>query len=153
MGAPKGNKYAEGLTESGRPPLYSEPNIMRDKILDYFDSCQSKISEDGEILEFSKPITITGLCLFLGFESRQSFYDYEDKKEFSYIVKRARLVIENGYEEGLFFKTPTGSIFALKNMGWHDKSEHELSGNVGKTEMTDLEFEERLQKAKEALNE
>jgi hypothetical protein len=32
--------------------------------------------------------TITGLALFLGFESRNSLYDYESKEEFSGIIKR-----------------------------------------------------------------
>jgi hypothetical protein len=72
--------------------------------------------------------TITGLALFLGFESRQSFYDYEEK--FSYIIKRARLHIEHAYECKLSEGQPTGAIFALKNMGWKDKSEHEHSGNM-----------------------
>lgn len=67
--------------------------------------------------------TITGLCIYLGFESRQSFYAYEDKPEFSYTIKRARLFIENEYEELLQAGNTTGAIFALKNFGWTDKQE------------------------------
>ena len=74
--------------------------------------------------------TVAGLAYFLGFESRQSFYAYEDKIEFSYTIKRARLRIEKGYEQNLQFNNPTGSIFALKNMGWHDKSEIEQNINI-----------------------
>lgn len=70
--------------------------------------------------------TITGLAIFLGFESRQSFYDYEQRPEFSYTIKRARLFIECEYEEILQVSpSPTGAIFALKNMGWKDKTEVE----------------------------
>lgn len=76
--------------------------------------------------------TITRLCYNLGFESRQSFYDYEKREGFSYIVKRLRLWIESGYEEALSNNSPTGAIFALKNMGWKDKSEVEQSGTVTK---------------------
>lgn len=67
--------------------------------------------------------TISGLCFFLGFASRQSFYDMEKKKELSYIIKRARLFIEQEYEERLCYGNVTGAIFALKNMGWVDKQE------------------------------
>lgn len=67
--------------------------------------------------------TITGLCLFLGFESRQSFYAYEQKPEFSYTIKKARLLIENEYEEMLAAGNTTGAIFALKNFGWTDRQE------------------------------
>ena len=38
--------------------------------------------------------------------------------------------IENGYEKRLFENNPTGSIFALKNMGWKDKTETEHSGEL-----------------------
>ncbi len=110
----EGNKYAIG-NHGGRPPVFSSPKEMSKKITAYFN-------------KFEKH-TITGLCLFLGFESRQSFYDYVEKEEFSYIVKRARLVIENGYEERLSENGPTGAIFALKNMGWADKQEYDITPN------------------------
>lgn len=71
--------------------------------------------------------TITGLCYHIGFESRQSFYDYELKDEFAYTVKRARLFIEKEYEEQLQVGNTIGAIFALKNMGWKDKTETILS--------------------------
>lgn len=123
MAAPFGNKYAAGIENSGRPPLYESAELMLEKIIEYFDQAK----------EGSFKTTITGLCLFLGFESRQSFYDYEDKEEFSYIVKRARLVIENIYEERLGDSSCTGAIFALKNMDWHDKSETQHSGEIQTT--------------------
>lgn len=93
----------------GRPALYPEPGKLQADIEEYF-------AQDGKK-------TITGLAYHLGFESRQSFYDYEDRPGFSYIIKRARLKVENGYEENLLGTTPTGSIFALKNMGWKDRTE------------------------------
>jgi hypothetical protein len=34
------------------------------------------------------------------------------------------------YEEQLSGTAPTGSIFALKNMGWKDKTETEISGGM-----------------------
>lgn len=115
--APKGNKFAQGLETSGRPPMYNTPEELIKKIKEYFSQDDSKI-------------TITGLCLFLGFESRQSFYDYEEKKEFTYIIKRARLVIESEYEERLQGNNPTGAIFVLKNMDWSDKSEIEQKKTI-----------------------
>lgn len=67
--------------------------------------------------------TITGLCLYLGFESRQSFYEYEQKPEFTYTIKKARLLIETEYEEMLQAGNTSGAIFALKNFGWTDRQE------------------------------
>ena len=109
------------MNERGRPPLYKDPEEMQAKIEEYFFDCDIP--------------TITGLCLHLGFESRQSFYDYQEKPNFTYTIKKARLMIENEYEKGwLNSKTPTFHIFALKNLGWSDKMEvdqkTELSGSL-----------------------
>jgi hypothetical protein len=108
MAAPKGNNYAIG-NNGGRPPLYSDPETLAQTVDEYFKD--------------NPKVTISGLALYLGFESRQSFYDYEEKEEFSYIVKRSRLFVEMTYEERLAGNNCTGSIFALKNMGWKDKTE------------------------------
>jgi hypothetical protein len=130
MAAPKGNKNALG-NNGGRPALYDSIEELQLKIDEYFNNPpdhRTVVFEKGTI---ELPIyTIAGLAYFLGFESRQSFYAYEDKIEFSYTIKRARLRIEKGYEQNLQFNNPTGSIFALKNMGWHDKSEIEQSVNI-----------------------
>jgi len=106
----------------GMTPRFKKPKDMQEKIDDYFSNPPTKtvISRDG--VEAERPIiSITGLCLHLGFESRQSFYDYESKDDFSYTIKRARLSIENQYEGELQYGNTTGAIFALKNMGWYDK--------------------------------
>lgn len=107
-------------------PFYTSAEEMQDAIKGYFDNCPRKrtiyvkVGKDEYIpVEVSQP-TITGLALHLGFCSRQSLYDYEDKPDFSYTVKKARLFIEREYEEQLLIN-PTGAIFALKNFGWTDK--------------------------------
>lgn len=118
--------------KGGRPAVYSSPEEMEAKIEEYFSGgCHKKSIILKEGLGVEMPFyTIAGLAYHLGFESRQSFYDYEDRPGFSYIIKKARLRIEMMYEEGLQASSPTGSIFALKNMGWKDRSELEMSGGV-----------------------
>jgi len=106
----------------GRPPAFETPEVLQAAIDGYINGLKSQ-PEDKRIP------TITGLVYHLGFESRQSFYDYEQKEEFTYTIKRARLWIEMNYEEKLSGNNPTGSIFALKNLGWKDR--HELTGNEG----------------------
>lgn len=104
----------------GRPPVFKSLDELDKKIAEYFEYIQG---------ECENP-TITGLALFLGFNSRQSFYNYEAKPEFLDSIKRARLKVESTYEQHLFTKTPAGAIFALKNFGWSDKQEVEHSGQV-----------------------
>lgn len=107
----------------GRPAKFDNPEDLQKKVDEYFDWAKQ---ENNGIK------TITGLALFLGFESRQSIYDYEKDGTFSYIIKNARLRVEEGYEERLHTGIPTGAIFALKNMGWKDKVETGFTDNDGK---------------------
>ena len=92
--------------------LYKSAEELQKKIDEYFNKF------DEEKLLYTRP-TITGLALHLGFCSRQSLYDYGKIEKFSYIIRRARTCIETVYENNLHFNNPTGSIFALKNMGWN----------------------------------
>lgn len=114
----------------GRPPLFSNAEELEILITEYFESCKYKEDSEGKIIQIGDTITITGLALYLGFESRQSFYDYEKREDFSYIIKKARLQVESSYEKRLDNRNPTGAIFALKNMGWKDKHEVEQSGGI-----------------------
>lgn len=112
MPAPEGNKYALG-NRGGRPPMFNSTEEV-------MDQCQAYFDQPGKH-------TITGLTLFLGFESRSSLDAYCDKnEEFKYIIKRAKLAVENSYEmSGQAF-----DIFALKNMGWKDKTEVDTNINA-----------------------
>jgi hypothetical protein len=138
--APIGNKFALGLTTNGQPPKYDSPEEFTDKVVSYFDWCQGEYDEQEITVEVDgvpvvkigriytrnpEKLTVTGMALYLGFASRQSIYDYVTKEDFSYVIKRALMVIENKYESMLDSKSVTGAIFALKNMGWKDKTEVE----------------------------
>lgn len=123
------------MSNAGRPPIFNNPEEMQHLIDDYFLSCKTEYvkDDDGKIMLTSKgfpivkhnPYTITGLAIALGFESRQSLYDYEKDGEFSYIVKRARLRCENHVESGTLSGDipPAPGIFVLKNYGWRDNLE------------------------------
>ena len=132
MGAPIGNLFALG-NKGGRPAFFDTPERLKERIVEYFESYLPK--EDGNppdpALGF-KP-TVSGLGLWLGFSDRRSFYNYadrkKDKEEFAHIVKKAIYYIEMQYEQLLESKGATGAIFALKNMGWKDKTEQEVTTN------------------------
>ena len=127
----------------GRPPLFKDASELEKRIEDYFQKCQPEILKDqnGDMI-ISKsglpavklnPPTITGLALYLGFCSRQSIYDYENRNdEFSYIIKRARLMCENFIEENAYSGNipPAPAIFALKNYGWKDTQDWNLGGGM-----------------------
>ena len=107
----------------GRPPLYETPEELQIKIDEYFKSgCtidEVWVKGSDIPLQVKRP-TITGLVLYAGFCNRQSFYDTEKRKGFSYTIKRARDRIAQHYEELLQKGLGAGAIFALKNFGWID---------------------------------
>lgn len=105
----------------GRPPMYDNPEELQASIDKYFAE-----ASEGKY-------TITGLVLFIGFADRKSFYDHEKKSEFAHIIKTARTRIENDYEQTLRSQYSTGSIFALKNFGWTDKTESDINVKGGLT--------------------
>lgn len=115
MAAAPGNKYALG-NNGGRPVIYDDAETLSAKCLEYFEYC----------IENTEKATITGLALYLGFESRKTLYNYGEKQEFLHIIKRACLTVENSYE----LSGGTIDIFALKNMGWVDKSEVDNNLNL-----------------------
>ena len=62
-------------------------------------------------------------------ELRHTLYNYKEREEFFHIIKKATEKVEARYEKRLIYENnPTGVIFALKNMGWRDKSEIEQTG-------------------------
>ncbi|TFF32184.1 terminase small subunit [Mucilaginibacter psychrotolerans] len=76
------------------------------------------------------PPLLTGLALFLGFKSLDEFEAYEQKGVYKKILQEARLRIACEYEKKLHKPSPTGAIFALKCMGWHEKHEAKSANNT-----------------------
>lgn len=102
-----------------RPLLFQTPELLQAAIDEYFES-------------ESKP-TLAGLAYHMGID-RQTLYNYEQRDLFFDIVKRARERVEAHYEKTLIYSnSATGVIFALKNMGWKDKTEVDSNVNMGVT--------------------
>lgn len=112
----------------GRPRIYESVEQLEETVKGYFER------------EDNKKVSVTGLALWLGFADKSTLYEYRDREEFSYPIKRALTMIEQYHEERLSENSVTGSIFALKNMGWRDKTETELSGELGVKQITGMEI-------------
>jgi hypothetical protein len=104
------------------------PDILQSKVNEYFTSGAEiryeyiKNRDNTVNKEVRYIYTFTGLILFLGFVSRATYFEWENKKSiYSDILKKARLRIEQNYESMLQTNNPVGAIFALKNQGWTDQ--------------------------------
>lgn len=132
---------------AGRPPMYTSKEEIQEKIDAYFKECEGKplLKEDGEpfldkngkpYMYGARPLTITGLALALGFNSRQSLLNYQDKEEFMDTITRAKAQVERYAEERLYDKDgANGAKFSLANNfeGWREKQTIEADVN---SEMT-----------------
>ena len=89
----------------GRPRAYT-PEALEAKFEEYVEWAKenpvyiNKVSA-GKIIPVStqRPLTLVGFCRFAGF-SRQNFYEYESREEFSDILMYVREAIEADQLEG-----------------------------------------------------
>ena len=112
----------------GRPRLIDSPEEMLELGNAYFSVCEEK----------KEPILITGLVLALGLSCRDSLIEYGKRPEFADTVKALKSICEHYAENRLYGNNPTGAIFALKNYGWIDKQQNELSGPGGGPMQSDV---------------
>ena len=134
MKVEKKTKLTPKKKQMGRPLKWTVSKLI-EAIEKYFD--------ETTIMEY----TLTGLVLAIG-SSKQVVNDYEKRKEFRDIIKRAKLMIENSYELSLRKHGRSGDIFALKNFGWKDKQELEHTINPYKhPELKDKTIEELRENA------
>lgn len=76
------------------------------------------------------PLTISGLALALK-TTRTMLNEYQEREEYREVIDTLKGYCENYAETRLFKATnPSGAIFALKQYGWNDKQELEISGNA-----------------------
>ena len=131
----------------GRPPMYKSTEEIQEKIDDYFSACQGHvlISDDGfavtdkygnAVIVDSRPLTITGLALALGFSGRQALLNYQERDEFVDTILRAKSQVEQYAEERLFDKEgANGAKFSLANNfeGWKEKQQIEADVSTDMT--------------------
>jgi hypothetical protein len=131
---------AHSTAEGGNPPQdsnmvgpkfkFSDPEELQARVNAYFTSREEK----------NLPFTVTGLALALG-TNRATLCNYEDldeketdkldldtRKRIVEIVQTAKQRCEDYAEIQLLTgRNQTGAIFALKNYGWKDKSETDIT--------------------------
>ncbi len=104
----------------GRPKKYTAAQAQ--KLIDgFFNHCDNA----------DKPYTITGLALALD-TSRKMLCEWAEREdELAAVVTRAKTRVEHYLEELLLTaRNPVGAIFALKNHGWSDRQQLEVSGSL-----------------------
>lgn len=104
----------------GRPRKYTASQAQ--KLVDeYFQSCD----------DTKRPYTVTGLALALNTSRKVLCQWAEREDELAAVITRAKTRVEHFLEELLLTaRNPVGAIFALKNHGWSDRQQLEVSGTL-----------------------
>ncbi len=79
-----------------------------------------------------KPLTMAGALLWLGIYDEGTLEEYAQRPEFDPSVRRLKAIIRREYERRLHTGQSTGASFAMKNMGWTEKTISEITGPGGK---------------------
>lgn len=118
----------------GRPMKYTAPQAQ--KLIDtYFQNCD----------DTDTPYTISNLALALD-TSRRGLCNWCERDDaLGAVVKRAKWRVEAAVELLMLkAKNPAAMIFWLKNFGWSDRQEVEVSGS--------FDVMERLRKGRDRAN-
>lgn len=102
-----------------RPPIFDNPEDLEHAANTYFAECSCA----------ERMPTVNGLALALGM-TRETLLRYAEKDEFSDTVKVIRMRLEAEWEQRLAGPNATGTIFWLKNQGWKDSVQQEVTGNM-----------------------
>lgn len=148
-----GNQLYKMRTKDGKDKLFATPEIFVNEAIKYFNWCESnkwivqdfiKSGQDaGKIvnLERDRPMSIEGLCNFLGI-TYQTFSNYEKDeryKDYFDVLSYVRKVVEvnqfEGGSVGVF-----NSAIMIRKLGLKDSLEH--SGEVNNT-ITSITFTQR----------
>lgn len=98
--------------DRGKPLLFKTPKDMVKKAIKYFVAC--KVSYE--------PVTVTGLCLSLGFATRISINRYAQFSEnWANAINKMKLIVEQFAESMLYSKFNSGAKFSLINQGWEQR--------------------------------
>lgn len=121
----------------GRPRKISSPEEFDAGVDEYVALCRER----------NEPILLLGMCLHLGLYGKEALYEYGAYEGYSQSVKRARAIIEHEYEKRLNTNNAAaGPIFALKNFGWRDQqqldvtSKNETAVTAKVTSTVELDF-------------
>jgi hypothetical protein len=121
---------------AGRPLKYKSVKEIEPLIEEYFNNTPQE------------EWTITGLALALDTD-RSTLILYQGRDGFSNTIKKAKTRVEMSYELSLRKKGRPGDIFGLKNFGWKDKQETDIT-TKGESLNTMSEEDKKLLKTLES---
>jgi len=150
MAAPKGNRFWEARSKSGRSKIFETPEDLRLACCDYFEWVEENPLWEAKAFPFQGQVTVetvpkmramtkAGLCLFLDI-SDTTWDTYRAREDFSGVVSWAEKVIYTQKFSGAAADLLNPNIIA-RDLGLSDKTQTEHSGKI---EHNDSELDRKL---------
>ena len=111
------------------------PDQIREKCTSYV--ARIRANEKG----FSP--TVNGLAIHIGM-SKRALHDYRERDGYAEVLREVIHELEAWWEARLASANATGAIFWLKNFGWTDKTQTEISGSLETQKLPDEKIDERI---------
>ena len=132
MPAPKGNRFWEARSKSGRNPIFESPEQLWLSCVEYFEWVEDNplqeeksVQYQGEFIKDTvskmRAMTLSGLCIFLDI-GRTTWADYEKKVDFSLVTKKVDEIIRDQKFTGAAADLLNANIIA-RDLGLADKKE------------------------------
>ena len=149
MGAPKGNQFWKARTTYGREKRWS-PEELRNACYEYFQWVEEnplreaivfrgKLSR-GKGKPIMRPMTIGGLCIFLGC-TRQTWINYGNHKDYLDIVQEVNSIIYEQKFAGAAAGLLNPNIIA-RDLGLAEKSH--VGATVSSKDLSDEDLDKEI---------
>jgi hypothetical protein len=133
MPAPKGNRFWEARSKSGRNPIFDNKEQLWESCVEYFEWVEENPLQEQKATQFQgefikdtvnkmRAMTIDGLCIFLDI-SVETWSNYRKKEDFLGVTKKAEQIIRQQKFSGAAADLLNANIIA-RDLGLVDKKEH-----------------------------
>jgi len=132
MAAPKGNRFWEARSKSGRNPIFDNPEQLWESCIEYFEWVEDNPLQEQKAVQFQgefvkdsvskmRAMTIDGLCIFLDI-CVNTWSSYREKEDFLTVTKKAEQIIRQQKFSGAAADMLNANIIA-RDLGLTDKKE------------------------------
>lgn len=146
MPAPAGNKFWLARTKHGRDKLFQTPEILWEACCEYFEWVEENplweikpFAYQGLVTQESvpkmRPMTIGGLCLFLGI-TPTTWYEYKANKDYTDIISQCETTIYQQKFAGAATDLFNANIIS-RDLGLMDKKEVDHKSSDGSMKSID----------------